>query len=89
MNLAFSVAIAAAASGNMALIVDGSSPEWRFTDPMVDVRTNEFRAESTLSLLMASLSRVDMGSDVLCVSRPASTDRRGEGEHRKAGYLNR
>src|SRR4051812_38305546 len=31
VNFAFSVAIAAAASGNMALMVDGSRPDWRFT----------------------------------------------------------
>lgn len=62
VNLAFSVAMAAAASGNMALIVEASRPECRLVDDMVELRANEFRAESTLSLFMASLSRLDIGS---------------------------
>lgn len=62
VNLAFSVAMAAAASGNMALMVDGSSPECRLVDVKVELRAKEFRVESTLSLFIASLRRLDMGS---------------------------
>jgi hypothetical protein len=62
VNLAFSVAIAAAASGNMAFIVEGSRPDCRFTDADVDCRESEFLVESTFSLFMASLRRLDIGS---------------------------
>jgi hypothetical protein len=36
VNLAFSVAMAAAASGNMALTVEGSRTELRFVEPTVE-----------------------------------------------------
>lgn len=62
VNFAFSVAMAAAASGNMAVMVDGSSPECRFDDDMAAVREYEFRPESTFSLFIASFRRFDMGS---------------------------
>jgi hypothetical protein len=60
--LAFSVAIAAAASGNIALIVDGSRPECRLVDGEADGRESEFLDPSTLNLFIASLKRFDMGS---------------------------
>jgi hypothetical protein len=66
VNLAFSVAMAAAASGNIALIVEGSSPECLFVDGVAGGRANEFREPSTLSLFMASLRRLDMGSESYC-----------------------
>jgi hypothetical protein len=62
VNLAFSVAIAAAASGNMALIVDGSSPECLFVEGVAGGRVKEFLDPSTLSLFIASLKRFDIGS---------------------------
>lgn len=68
VNLAFSVAMAAAASGNMALIVEGSSPECLFVEGVAGGRLKELRAPSTLSLFMASLSRLDMGSGIIVSS---------------------
>ena len=62
VNLAFSVAMAAAASGNMALMVDESSPDCRLPIEMAEFRDIEFLAESTFSLFIASLRRFDMGS---------------------------
>jgi hypothetical protein len=62
VNFAFSVAIAAAASGNMALIVDGSSPECLFAEGVAGGRVKEFLEPSTLSLFIASLRRFDIGS---------------------------
>jgi hypothetical protein len=63
VNLAFSVAIAAAASGNIALIVDGSRPECLLVvEGVAGGRVNELRDPSTLSLFIASLRRLDMGS---------------------------
>jgi hypothetical protein len=60
--LAFSVAMAATASGNIALIVDGSRPECRLVDGEADGRDSEFLEPSTLNLFMASLKRLDIGS---------------------------
>lgn len=62
VNLAFSVAIAAAASGNIALIVEGSRPECLLVDGVADGREREFRDPSVPNLLIASLRRFDMGS---------------------------
>jgi len=62
VNFAFSVAIAAAASGNIALIVDGSSPECLFAAGVGGGRVREFLEPSTLSLPIASLRRFDIGS---------------------------
>jgi hypothetical protein len=38
VNFAFSVAIAAAASGNIALMVEGSRPEFRLVEAMLGFR---------------------------------------------------
>lgn len=62
VNFAFSVAMAAAASGNMALMVEGSRPDWRLPVAVLEGRTMEFLAESTFNLFMASLRRLVMGS---------------------------
>ena len=63
MNFAFSVAMAAAASGNMALMVDGSSPECLFVPGVGGGRVREFlEPPSTLSLSIALLRRFDIGS---------------------------
>jgi hypothetical protein len=63
VNFAFSVAMAAAASGNIALIVDGSSPECLFVPGVVGGRAREFLdPPSTLSLSIALLRRFDIGS---------------------------
>lgn len=59
---AFFFAIAAAASGNIALIVDGSRPELRLFPGDGGGRPRELRDPSTLSLLIASLRRLDMAS---------------------------
>lgn len=59
---AFFFAIAAAASGNMAFIVEGSSPELRLLPGDGGGRPSEFRELSTLSLLIASLRRFDIAS---------------------------
>ena len=64
VNFAFSVAIAAAASGNMALIVDGSSPECLFA-PGVGGGRFILEPPSTLSLSIALLSRFDIGSETI------------------------
>ena len=64
VNFAFSVAIAAAASGNIALMVDGSSPECLLTPGVVGGRVREFLLPSTLNLFIASLRRFDIGSIV-------------------------
>jgi hypothetical protein len=66
VNFAFSVAIAAAASGNMAFIVEGSSPECLFAEGVAGGRVNEFLDPSTLSLFIASLRRFDIGSRKGC-----------------------
>jgi hypothetical protein len=55
--------MAAAASGNMALMVDGSSPELRLLPGDGGGRPMEFREPSTFNLDMASLSRLDMASE--------------------------
>jgi hypothetical protein len=63
VNFAFSVAIAAAASGNIALIVEASSPECLLASPgVLGGWVKEFLDPSTLSLFMASLRRFDTGS---------------------------
>lgn len=54
--------MAAAASGNMALIVDESRPEFRLFPGDGGGRPKEFRDPSTLSLFIASLNRLAMGS---------------------------
>ena len=59
---AFCVAIAAAASGNMAWMVDGSRPELRLLPGDGGGRPREFRDPSTLNLFIASLNRFDSGS---------------------------
>lgn len=66
---AFCFAIAAAASGNMELMVLGSRPELRLApgDGGGFPKPNEFREPSMLSLLMASLMRADIGSTRLLV----------------------
>jgi hypothetical protein len=57
------VAIAAAASGNIALIVEGSRPECLFVvEGVAGGRVKEFLEPSTLSLFIASLRRFDIGS---------------------------
>jgi hypothetical protein len=66
VNLAFSVAIAAAASGNIALMVDGSRPDCLLVDGVADGLEREFLDPSTLSLFIASLKRFDIGSRTLC-----------------------
>jgi hypothetical protein len=63
VNSAFFFAIAAAASGNMALIVEESRPELRFAPGDGGGRPREFREVSILSLDIASLKRLDMASD--------------------------
>jgi hypothetical protein len=68
VNLAFSVAIAAAASGNIALMVVGSSPECLFVPGVVGGRAKEFlEPPSTLSLSIALLRRFDIGSRLTLV----------------------
>ena len=62
---AFFFAIAAAASGNIALIVEESNPELRLFPRLPGEgggRPNEFRDPSTFSLVIASLSRLVMAS---------------------------
>lgn len=59
---AFFFAIAAAASGNIAFIVEGSSPEFRLFPGEGGGRPRELREPSTFSLFMASLRRFDMAS---------------------------
>jgi hypothetical protein len=63
VNSAFFLAIAAAASGNMALIVEESSPELRFAPGDGGGRPKELRDVSILSFDMASLKRLDMASN--------------------------
>lgn len=60
MNLAFSEAIAAAASGNIELMADGSRPECRLAEGCGCER--ELRAEPMFILFIASFKRLDMGS---------------------------
>ncbi len=62
VNSAFFFAMAAAASGNMALIVDESRPELRLAPGEGGGRPREFRELSTLSFDMASFKRLDMAS---------------------------
>lgn len=62
VNLAFSVAMAAAASGNIALMVDGSSPECLLIPGVRGGCVREFLLPSTFNLPMASLRRFDIGS---------------------------
>lgn len=63
VNSAFFLAIAAAASGNMALIVEESRPELRFAPGDGGGRPKELRDVSILSFDMASLKRLDMASN--------------------------
>jgi hypothetical protein len=64
VNSAFFFAIAAAASGNMALIVEESRPELRFAPGDGGGRPKELReVVSILSFDIASLKRLDMASD--------------------------
>jgi hypothetical protein len=60
VNSAFFFAIAAAASGNMALMVDESRAELRFAPGDGGGRTKELREVSSFD--MASLRRLDMAS---------------------------
>ena len=69
---AFCCAIAAAASGNMALMAEGSICEFLFAPAgETGARETEFRVFSTLSLAIASLIRLDIGSAGM-VSRQSS-----------------
>ena len=61
-NSAFFFAIAAAASGNIALIVEESRPEFRLALGEGGIRPSELRELSTFNFDMASLKRLDMGS---------------------------
>ena len=62
VNSAFFLAMAAAASGNIALIVDGSRPELRLAPGDGGGRPSELRELSTFNLDMASFNRLDMAS---------------------------
>jgi hypothetical protein len=55
-------AMAAAASGNIALIVEGSRREFLLID-VADGRESEFLDPSVLNLFIASLRRFDIGSE--------------------------
>ena len=60
--------MAAAASGNMALMVEESSPELRLLPGDGGGRPMEFREVSTFNLDMASLKRFDIASGRTLVS---------------------
>ena len=62
VNSAFFFAMAAAASGNIALIVEESRPELRLAPADGGGRPRELRGVSTFNLDMASLKRFDMAS---------------------------
>jgi hypothetical protein len=62
-NSAFFFAIAAAASGNIALMVEESRPEFRLALGEGGIRPSELRELSTFNFDMASLKRLDMGSE--------------------------
>lgn len=62
VNSAFFLAIAAAASGNIALIVDESRPELRLAPGEGGGRPRELRELSTFSFDIASFKRLDMAS---------------------------
>lgn len=66
---AFFWAMAAAASGNMALIVDVSRPELRLLPGDTGGLPIEFLEFSTFNLDMASLRRLDIASVRSCVSK--------------------
>lgn len=66
---AFFWAMAAAASGNMALMVELSRPEFLLLAGETGGRPTEFREFSTLSFDIASLNRLDMASASHKVSR--------------------
>lgn len=69
LKSAFCLAMAAAASGNSELMVLGSRPELRLAPGEgggLAPNPKDDRVPSMLSLLMASLSRVDMGSVGFC-----------------------
>lgn len=69
VNSAFFFAIAAAASGNMALMVEESRPEFLFAPGDGGGRPRELREPSAVvSFDIASLSRLDMGSSNMSIS---------------------
>ena len=65
VNFAFSVAMAAAASGNIALMVEGSRPECLLTPRVLGGREREFLDPSAPNLFIASLRRLDIGSNAV------------------------
>lgn len=62
VNSAFFLAMAAAASGNIALIVEESRPELRLAPGDGGGRPSELRELSTFNFDMASFNRLDMAS---------------------------
>lgn len=65
VNLAFSVAMAATASGNIAFILSLSRPDCLLVEEDIGGRDRGLRGPSTFSLFAASAKRFDIGSIVL------------------------